>query len=102
MTLMFIYFWRSETNILVLHSTAHICSLYSDTDKIRLLNNDNKMYPKNNLYISLQIPKINLLPTDLYLHSWLKQLVAGLSPWRLWFAPRSVHVGFVVDKVALG
>jgi hypothetical protein len=29
-------------------------------------------------------------------------LVAGLSPQRLGFAPRSVHVRFVVDKVALG
>jgi hypothetical protein len=29
---------------------------------------------------------------------WLKRLVAGLSPWR----PGSIHVGFVVDKVALG
>jgi hypothetical protein len=30
--------------------------------------------------------------------SWLRRLVAGLSPQR----PGSVHVGFVVDKVALG
>jgi hypothetical protein len=30
--------------------------------------------------------------------SWLKRLVAGLSPRR----PGSVHVGFVVDTVALG
>jgi hypothetical protein len=29
-------------------------------------------------------------------------LVAGLSPRRTGFDPRSVHVGFVVDKVALG
>jgi hypothetical protein len=29
---------------------------------------------------------------------WLRRLVAGLSPRR----PASVHVGFVVDKVALG
>jgi hypothetical protein len=28
----------------------------------------------------------------------LKQLIAGLSLWK----PGSVHVGFVVDKVALG
>jgi hypothetical protein len=51
--------------------------LYSDTDKIRLLNNDNKMYPKNDLYISLQIPKINLLPTQL---AFLAQAV---SRWPL-------------------
>jgi len=31
-----------------------------------------------------------------------QQLVAGLSPRRPGFAPRSVYVGFVVDKVALG
>jgi hypothetical protein len=33
---------------------------------------------------------------------WLRSLVAGLSPWRLGFTPGSIHVGFVVDKVALG
>jgi hypothetical protein len=33
--------------------------------------------------------------------SWLRSLVAGLSPRRPGFAPGSVHVGFVVDKVAL-
>jgi hypothetical protein len=32
---------------------------------------------------------------------WLKQLVAGLSPRRPGFATGSIHVGFVVDKVAL-
>jgi hypothetical protein len=29
------------------------------------------------------------------------ELFAGLPPWRLRFKPGSVHVGFVVDKVAL-
>jgi hypothetical protein len=33
---------------------------------------------------------------------WLRSLVAGLSPRRAGFAPGSIHVGFVVDKVALG
>jgi hypothetical protein len=33
---------------------------------------------------------------------WLKWLVAVLSPSRPGFAPGSVHVGFVVDKVVLG
>jgi hypothetical protein len=33
---------------------------------------------------------------------WLRRLVAGLSPRRSGFDPGSVHVGFVVDKVALG
>jgi hypothetical protein len=33
---------------------------------------------------------------------WLKRLVAGLSPRRPVFASGSIHVGFVVDKVALG
>jgi hypothetical protein len=32
----------------------------------------------------------------------LRRLVAGLSPRRPGFTPVSVHVGFVVDKVALG
>jgi hypothetical protein len=34
--------------------------------------------------------------------AWLRRLVAGLSPQRPWFAPRSVHAGFVVDSVAFG
>jgi hypothetical protein len=33
---------------------------------------------------------------------WLRSLVAGLSPRRPGFAPGSIHVGFVVDKMALG
>jgi hypothetical protein len=32
----------------------------------------------------------------------LKRLVAGFPPRRPWFEPGSDHVGFVVDKVALG
>jgi hypothetical protein len=33
---------------------------------------------------------------------WFRRLVAGLPQRRLGFDPRSVHVGFVVDKVTLG
>jgi hypothetical protein len=33
---------------------------------------------------------------------WLRSLVAALSPRRPGFAPGSIHVGFVVDKVAVG
>jgi hypothetical protein len=33
---------------------------------------------------------------------WLRRLVAGLSPQKPGFAPVSNHVGFMVDKVALG
>jgi hypothetical protein len=33
---------------------------------------------------------------------WLRWLVAGLSPRRPGFASGSIHMGFVVDKVALG
>jgi hypothetical protein len=33
---------------------------------------------------------------------WNRWLVASLSLLRLGFAPGSVYVGFVVDKVALG
>jgi hypothetical protein len=32
---------------------------------------------------------------------WLRWLVAGFSPRRPELAPSSVHVGFVVNKVAL-
>jgi hypothetical protein len=33
---------------------------------------------------------------------WLRRLAAGLPARRSGFDPGSVHVGFVVDKVALG
>jgi hypothetical protein len=33
---------------------------------------------------------------------WLRWLVAGFSLWRPDFLLGSVHMGFVVDKVALG
>jgi len=33
---------------------------------------------------------------------WVGQLIAGFSPRWLGFDPRSVDVGFVADKVALG
>jgi hypothetical protein len=33
---------------------------------------------------------------------WLRRLVASLSPRRPRFTPGPLHVGFVVDKVALG
>jgi hypothetical protein len=33
---------------------------------------------------------------------WLSRLVAGFPPWRPGFDPGSVHVGFMVDKVAVG
>jgi hypothetical protein len=42
---------------------------------------------------------------ELYLYvavPWLRLLVAGLSSRRPGFASRSIHVGFVVHKVALG
>jgi hypothetical protein len=34
--------------------------------------------------------------------TWLRRLVTGLSPCRPRFDPRSVHEGFMVDKVTLG
>jgi hypothetical protein len=33
---------------------------------------------------------------------WLKRLVPGLSPQRPGIAPGSIHVGFVLEKMALG
>jgi hypothetical protein len=47
------------------------------------------------MYMEKCIPGTRAVP-------WLRRLVAGLSPRRPVFAPKSVHVGFVVDKVALG
>jgi hypothetical protein len=42
------------------------------------------------------------LKNKLWAVPWLRSLVAGLSPRRPGFAPGSIYVGFVVDKVTLG
>jgi hypothetical protein len=51
------------------------------------------------LIISLLSPQIYCMAVAV---PWLRRLVGGLSPRRPKFDPRSVHVGFAVDKVALG
>jgi hypothetical protein len=53
---------------------------------------NNHLYP---LYWSLGKFQNQAVP-------WLRRLVASLSPRRPGFDPGSVHVRFVVDKVALG
>jgi hypothetical protein len=51
----------------------------------------------------LEVIILNTLINENFLAmSWLMQLVAGLLLWRARFLPMSVHVGFVVDIVALG
>jgi hypothetical protein len=47
-------------------------------------------------------PKYPLLETWSRAVPWLRRLAPGLPPRRPGFDPGSVHVGFVVDKVALG
>jgi hypothetical protein len=46
------------------------------------------------------------LIVQVIIHFWpvpcLRLLAAGLSPRRPVFAPGSIHVGFMADKVALG
>ena len=50
----------------------------------------------------LYITQVNFSPQMRPSHrSEIKGLVVDLSPRRTWFDPCSVHVGFVVDKVAL-
>jgi hypothetical protein len=52
---------------------------------------------------SLNSPKDNLISKKLLAKGvpWLRRLFADPSPQRPRFAPRSVHVGFVEDKVSL-
>jgi hypothetical protein len=45
--------------------------------------------------------KITTRPTRTLAVPWLRKLLAGLSLRRPAFDPRQVHVGFVVDEVAL-
>jgi hypothetical protein len=47
----------------------------------------------------MPLPKVKL---EYMAVPWLRRLVAGLPPRRSGFDPGPVHVGFVVDKVALG
>jgi hypothetical protein len=42
--------------------------------------------------------QLRLLPG----RTWIRRLVADLSPLRPWFSPELVHVRFVVDQVAPG
>jgi hypothetical protein len=34
-------------------------------------------------------------------HTWAFQLISSFCVWKLGYHPRTVHVGFVVDKIAL-
>jgi hypothetical protein len=59
------------------------------------------MVTKGNKYKVLNEKHEGKSPFIMAMHRavpWLRLLVAGLSPWR----PGSIHVGFAVDKVALG
>jgi hypothetical protein len=51
-------------------------------------------WAKNSLWVRPWVCRV-LVP-------WLWRLVPGLSPRSSGFTPGSIHVGFVVDKVALG
>jgi hypothetical protein len=50
--------------------------------------------------IARNCPSETLIPL-IWAVPWLRRLVAGLPPLSPVFDPGSVHVGFVVDKVAL-
>jgi hypothetical protein len=50
----------------------------------------------------IQVAVGRLLTLTIGAVPWLRSLVAELSPWTPGFAPGSIHVGFAVDKVALG
>jgi hypothetical protein len=43
-----------------------------------------------------------VIKTHTHSWPWLRPLFAGLTPQGSGFVLRSIHVGFVVDKVALG
>jgi hypothetical protein len=56
-----------------------------------------------NTFLSLKTPKYShFINKFSRIVPWLRRLVAGLSPQMHGFDPGSIHVGFVVDKVALG
>jgi hypothetical protein len=59
------------------------------------------IYIHKYIHASMQIRIVELL-SYVSAVSWLRRLVASLPPWTPGLAPRSVHVGSVVDKVALG
>jgi hypothetical protein len=78
------YLHRRE-NLKSHHLTTLLCDL-----TIQLFNSLN---PTN--YLPVSTVPLQAVPL-------LRRLVVGLSPRRPGFTPMSVHVAFVVDKVALG
>jgi hypothetical protein len=54
--------------------------------------------------VTLRTPKTKALSVNPLFRAvpWLRRLIAGLPTRKPGFDPGSVHVGFVVDKVALG
>jgi hypothetical protein len=57
------------------------------------------------VFFSSQVCLFGLLCVSLlqeYAVPWLRQLVADFLPRRPRFAPGSIHVGFLADKVSLG
>jgi hypothetical protein len=75
--------------------TVNACIFISSVCTIRSLRGKLPIYLMKN---NFSIQRINCLSRAV---PWLRRLVAGLSPRRPGFNPESVHVGFVVDKVAL-
>jgi hypothetical protein len=56
---------------------------------------------KNELWVTMQQETLSTL-SIMWAVPWLKQLIAGRSTRSPGFAPRSLHVVFVVDKEAMG
>jgi len=56
------------------------------------------------VYCAVRTGYLNLIQVNFLLNivPWLRQLIAGLTLRRLGFNLRSVHVKYVVDRVAMG
>jgi hypothetical protein len=83
--------YPNSTSISIRNCVGYLC-LYSAHESKKL----NMKLTLVNLSFSEQIV------TWAVVVPWLRQLVAGLPPRRSTFDFGSVHVGFLVDKVALG
>jgi hypothetical protein len=80
----------------LIETVRRYSNLYDPADKYRheILRKDNAW---EEISATIKCPgnyQIRAVP-------WLRSLVTGLSPRRPGFAPGSIHVGFVVDKVTL-
>jgi hypothetical protein len=81
---------------------ATVKQYLQEAEQILMTNTADNNVQDNNYKHAIREVKSKSFQTQIKAVPWLRRLVAGLSPRRPGFDPKSVQVGYVVDKVALG